>query len=449
MKKVQRYIPELAFQKFEEVYISDNPLFKHEKEVFYFVMDLFFRLKVYNKNALYTEDGLIRISSKYFRAYISKNYASYLRWMVKHQLIVCDRIKKTGKAYGYEIHPDVESRLIGVEIPKNALITQKIIDNYNKRQKFHKKTDEHILQMKRYFKKTVRINTKEALDWLEENLRSKVFSMNQYCVYLLSIKMIENEEFFFNVNSANGRVDTNITNLKSDIRRFLIGDYYHIDTKNSQPLIVNFILNYIIQYSNYKVLNLSSPTPPLPLYSPSLGTEYEKILSKELNNSDLDMLKNFPLNEETIKEFNDYRAATFQKDFYNHLKEQYEDLYSKTISRTDMKELILKVFFSRNFAYKKAKALFRVRYPVITDIIFKLKKECHNKLALCLQRIESEIFIKRICKKLVENNIIPITIHDSVIVLSQDKNKAIQIISETYNEILGGIPEFEIEKLTV
>lgn len=442
MKSVQRHIPELALKKLQESYDSDSPLFKHEKEVFYFILDLFFRLKVYNKNALYTEDGLLRISSKYFRAYISKNYASYLRWLVKHQIIVCDRIKKTGKAYGYEIHPEVESKLVTVEIPKTALITQKIIDNYNKQQKFHKKTDKHILEMKRFFKKTVRINTKEALDWLEENLKNQKITMNQYNVYLLSIKMINNEEYFFHVNTTNGRVDTNITNLKSDLRHFLIGDFYHIDIKNSQPLIVNFILNYIIKYSNYKLETL-----PSSLIIPSLGTDYEKILSKELNSKDLEVLKNFPLNEETIVEFVNYRHSTFTGDFYSHLKNQYESLYSKTISRQDMKELILKVFFSRNFAYKKEKAIFRSRYPIITDIIFKLKKERHNKFALCLQRIESEIFIKRVCKKLVENDIIPLTIHDSIIILEKDKKNALNFISEVYNEILGQTPEFQTSKL--
>ena len=47
-----------------------------------------------------------------------------------------------------------------------------------------------------------------------------------------------------------------------------------------------------------------------------------------------------------------------QEELYNYLKEEYENLYQKVISREEMKELIYKVFFSQNFAYKKEKFLF-------------------------------------------------------------------------------------------
>lgn len=440
MKFVQRHVPELAFQKIEKCYKEQPPLFKHEKEVFYFILDLFFRLKVYNKNAKYTDDGMITISSKYFKAYLSKNYSLYLRWLIKNEIIVCDKIKKTGKSYGYEIHPSVESKLISINISKDSKVTNKIIENYNKRQKYHKKLEDHILIMKKFFKKNIKINTKDAIEWIENNLKENKINVNQYCILFLSIKMIDNQEFYFNVNKVNGRLDTNITNLKSDLRKFLIGEYCHIDTKNSQPLIINFILNYIISHYNYK------ETPPTPLSPPSLGTEYEKILSKELSFSDLSMLKKSPLSAEMIAEFDDYKNATFKNDFYDYLRKDFS-LNFNTISRQDMKELILRVFFSRNISYKKEKALFRSKYPIIYDIIFKLKRERHNKLALCLQRIESEIFINRICKKLVQEGIVPVTIHDSVIVLSSDKQKAIDIISSVYNEFLGGVPQLEVSFL--
>ena len=154
------------------------------------------------------------------------------------------------------------------------------------------------------------------------------------------------------------------------------------------------------------------------------------------------------LNPEKIKdEFLNYRDKTFNTDFYNYLKEEYENLYQKVISREEMKELIYKVFFSQNFAYKKEKFLFKEKFPTISQIIYKLKKQRHNKFALCLQRIESEIFIKKICKRLVENDIIPLTIHDSVIVIAKDEEKTLQIVSEVYSEVLHGIPEFECSVL--
>ena len=450
MKSVKRFVPEDAFLKIKEKYISDPPLFKHEKDVFYFIMDIIYRLKVYNKNAKYTDDGLLRISSKYFKAYITQNYANYLRWLQKHEILICDKIKKTGKAYGYEVHPTVESKVIPVEIQKSSIITRRIIENYNKRQKFHKKTDSHILTMKKYFKKIMKINTEEALQWLESSFQEKKINIDQYNVYMISVSMIEDGEFYFKTNNTNGRLDTNLTNLKSDLRKFVfMGEYCHIDCKNSQPLILNFILNFILLNSNYKLEITNNPTPspdPTTIY-PSLGEEYREILSKELSNSDIEWLKKFPLNEKIKDEFLNYRDKTFNTDFYNYLKEEYENLYQKVISREEMKELIYKVFFSQNFAYKKEKFLFKEKFPTISQIIYKLKKQRHNKFALCLQRIESEIFIKKICKRLVENDIIPLTIHDSVIVIAKDEEKTLQIVSEVYSEVLHGIPEFECSVL--
>ena len=51
--------------------------------------------------------------------------------------------------------------------------------------------------------------------------------------------------------------------------------------------------------------------------------------------------------------------------------------------------------------------------------------------------------MNRSCKRLVEEGIVPLTIHDSVIVLTKDKSKTIKIISEVYLEILQGIPELQ------
>lgn len=443
MKSIKRYIPEKSFSIIEEQYDSDPLMFKSEKEVIYFILDCFYRLKTFNKHVYSHDSEYMTISSKYFRSYISKNYSNYLTWMVKHKLIICDRIKKTGKAYGYNLHPDIKSKLIAVQISKDCIITKRIIDNYNRKYKIHKKTDEHILIMKNHLKKSLKINLNEALQWLEYQFESFNINIDQYNAYFISVQCIENKEFYFNINSTNGRLDTNITNLKSELRQFLKGDYCHIDCKNSQPLLLNYILDYLLFiFNNINIKSPSSPTLP-----PSLGTEYEKTLLKELSNSDLEWLNFFPLNDEVIGEFKRYRNDTFKSDFYDNLKIEYENLYKRKILRKDMKELLYKVFFSENKAYKKEKKLFNTKYPNISKIIFKLKNERHNKLALCLQRIESDLFIKKISKRLVESNIIPFTIHDSILVLNKDRDETIKIMQEVYKEVLNGVPELECTTL--
>lgn len=450
MKPLHRYIPELALYKIENQLVTDEPLFRYEKEVFFFIVDLFYRLKVYNKNIKYTKDGLVRISSKYYSAYITKGYANYIRWLEKHEILVCDRIKKKGKSFGYELHPAIQSKIVKVKIPGDKKITHRIIENFNKKQKNHKKTDDHLKTMKAYFKMKMKVNLDSALEWLEFELKKKTITMSQFNVYYLSLLLISDKELFFKRNTTNGRVDSNLTNLKSELRQFIDGDWRQIDCKNSQPLIINYLINYItinnIQYIEYKE-NSSSPTPHYPL-TPSLGEDYEKILRKQLNDRDMEYLKVFPrFDEGVLLEFNDFKKTTFDGTFYNLLQQKYESLYQKPISRDDVKEIVYKVFFSRNHAYGKEKRVFKALYPTIYEIIFQLKKEKHNKFALCLQTIESEIFIDRISKRLVENGIIPLTIHDSIVVLDHEKDRALEIVKSVYQELMQGEPNFECEVL--
>lgn len=451
MKKLKRHVPELAIEIIEKQYIEDPPLFKNEKWTFFFIIDLFYRLRIFNKNAKFTKDDYLRISSKYFRSYISKNYSSYIAWLIKHDIILCDKIKKEGKSYAYAVHPNVQSKIKEVEIPKDSIIGKKIIQNYNEQRKYHKNPGKHILSMRKSFEQNLKINLEEALEWLEEQFKNKKINFSQLYAHTISIEMINNEEFYFKINKTNGRLDTNLTNLKSELRQFVKGNLYSIDCKNSQPLILNFILEYIIQNNNkYKLISSSKNPlpPPFPLCYPSLGTEGNKMLSKYLNIKDLEVLRKFPLSEDGVNEFRRYKLSTFKSDFYEDMAKEYAKLHKKPLLRKQMKELMYKVFFSSNFSFKEEKKIFKKNYPVVYEVIFRLKNsKSYNKLAICLQGIESEIFIQNISKKLVENNIIPLTIHDSLVVFEKDINLALKIIENVYLEIFQEIPQFQCSKL--
>ncbi len=438
MKYVPRYVPERALEEIQKKFKANPLQCKNcEVEVFYFLLDLFYRLKAYNKNIKYTEDGSIRISCKLFSKYITKGYASYVHWLINNNIIKCDKVKFEGKAYAYQICPHLESPLVRVLISPNTLIHKRIIENYNKQKKYHKKLPDHIKKMKQVYKKTIKVDLDEALKWLEYQLKNKLININQHNVYLLSINAINDGELYFKINNTNGRIDSNITNLKSELRSFIIGEFNHIDCQNSQPLIVNFITDFISKFndrnSNHTTYN----------HSTSLGDEVEKMLSKELDSNDLNYLKFFPKwNEDTKHEFNRFKLDTMEKDFYSSFAASYKLPENISIERKDVKEIIYKVFFSKNRSFLKEKKIFKSRYPTIYSIIYNLKKERHNKFAICLQRIESEIFIQKICKRLVEEGIVPLTIHDSIIIVDAQKERGLLIMQEVYREFLGQSPIF-------
>lgn len=452
MKTLNRYVPELAYQKINQSLENDPPMFKYEPEVFYFILDLFYRLKAYNYDIKYTSTGMIRISSKYFSKYITKFYSKYNNWLIKHKIIYCDYTKKEGKSYGYQVNPQYESKIIKVKILQNSIIGKRIIENYNKRKKYHKKFPEHIKIMKKHFKTNLKVDMIPAKVWLEEQLIKKEINITKYNVYLLTLYSIEDKEFFFHLNNNNGRIDSNITNIKSSLRKFIIGDLIHIDCKNSQPLLLNMILEFI------KIKNSITSTTETTEYnskfshshpSPAfLEDEIFKTLRKKLISSDLEYLSFFPrFSYKTLQEFEHFRHTTMRGNFYSDMEERYKNLYGTSVTRDELKVILYKVFFSKNTHFLSEKKIFKILYPTIYSIIKTLKEGKHNRLALCLQMIESEIFIQRICKRLVDAGIVPLTIHDSVIVKSSDKDKTLQIMSEVYSETLGDVPEFAWNKL--
>lgn len=434
--KVYRYIPEKAYNRINDCIVSNPPLFKYEKEAFYTIVDMFTRITSYSKNVKRTKTGLITISSKFFQKFITKNHASCLKWLQINNIIVCDRIKKTSKSYGYNIKHDLISTLKKVEMNTDSNVTRRIIINRNKlRNKNHKKLTEEFKMMKAYFKKNFKIDYNKALKYLEDNLSKGKISINQFNTRFITINMINDEELYFNQNKTNNRIDSNLTNLSSDIRKFLFDTkFHHIDCKNSQPSLINIVLEFIMTQNQYG--------------HSSLGETVDNILTKHLTQKELGKLRKSPFrNKKAKEEFFRFKNDTLKNDLYLKLQENFQEYYGKIIPRKEIKTIMYKVFFSNNYSYIKEKEIFKKSYPIIYQIIYNMKQEKHNRFALCLQNIESHIFIDRICKKLCQEGIIPMTIHDSVIVPEKDIERTLEIMKDVYYEILNDTPQFVVESL--
>lgn len=137
----------------------------------------------------------------------------------------------------------------------------------------------------------------------------------------------------------------------------------------------------------------------------------------------------------------------------------YDDFissYPGNVERDEVKNILFKVLFSQNeiyhkytkfTPYEKEKKIFQTVYPFIYDIIKVLKQKNHSKLAILLQRMESYIFIDCISKELVERDIIPLTIHDSIIIKQKDQEQAIGIIKNVFLSHCGVVPTFHIKNL--
>ncbi len=94
--------------------------------------------------------------------------------------------------------------------------------------------------MHREFAK-LEIDYESALNWIKNNT-----DHSKHYHYVTALEQLHDKRFrYFNRNKTNNRIDTNVTNLKSKLRKFFIGDFVSIDLKNSQPFLIGALLHHL------------------------------------------------------------------------------------------------------------------------------------------------------------------------------------------------------------
>jgi hypothetical protein len=141
------------------------------------------------------------------------------------------------------------------------------------------------------------------------------------------------------------------------------------------------------------------------------------------------------------KEVKLYLRMTKSGNFYEHLSKA---MYPKqAFDKGKMKELTFKVFFSSNRAIQGmsnwTKKEFKRRFNGIYNMFAAIKRKNHKALSHILQRIESEIMIQNVCKRIsIEHPTLPIfTIHDSILTTDGNQEYVAKIIKEEAFKITG------------
>ena len=267
----------------------------------------------------------------------------------------------------------------------------------------------HIKKMGSHYRKGLKIQYEEAIDHSEnrylselseaKNNKEEVSAFKRYSSRISSINAIHNgslnKTLRFKRNSTNKRLDTNLTNMASDLRPFLVGydAMSYLDLSNSQPVLFNILLQ-----------------------------SYRKNASETL-----------------LKEIDNYFSITTSGKWYECL----QGLYGLT--RDECKEIWMKIAYSENAHNKEVKKVFQKEFPLVYGIIAEIKKEKHANFAIELQKIESKIFIDEICKDLVVHDIIPYTMHDGLLVPCEHEETTLKIMQSILKERLGAIPLIKIE----
>ena len=105
----------------------------------------------------------------------------------------------------------------------------------------------------------------------------------------------------------------------------------------------------------------------------------------------------------------------------------------------------MQIAYSENDHYLNQKKVFKAGFPEIYSLIEKIKEVNYEQFAVKLQLIESKIFIDEICKELVNEGIIPYTMHDGLLVPKEHKKKTLDIMSSVLKSHLGAVPKIKVE----
>lgn len=427
------------------------PSFPYKEDYFYYIIHIICDLMEYIDPD--DQNLWVRLQSKKLQQFNQKykKYISYLKdqgiIIVHRQYIVAE------KSRGYRIASRYYSGK-PIEIPiEDFIIKKKWKAILQKKKKDHSLPEyDHLT---RWFNPKLEINTKGAFEKINEifpfrgrpigSIQGKLLRSRRSGRFkaLRAIHRLQYHNFYYHVDSTIGRFHSIFTTLRKELRPFLSYDgkrLVNIDIRNSQPLLSGALLDpqfYNPQNPNFNIFKLNS----LKLITKEQYYHLEPEILYSI------MLGHWP---ETPyqKEFQQYLSIIQSGNFY---EEAGKALFkNKQVNREEIKDMIFRIFFSDNRqppSFRDKILPFIERFPTVFQI-FKLIKK-HNKVLLSniLQRLESQIIIEIVSRRINEENPeLPIfTIHDSIVTIEGKEDYVKEVLAEEIKKCTGLNASFGVE----
>lgn len=394
------------------------------------------------------------INKKKLESVLICNSYRYIKFLEKYELIENDKTYINGKkSFYYRIHAKHKFDCNYFELMPETNLYNNIVKNIKNEKTNYSKFEPHLSKMAKEFM-NLQYDFEGALNWINTIQDDKL-----KISYLISINQLADARFrYFKRNNTNNRLDTNLTNIKKELRQFIVGDFVSIDTANSQPFLLWFLFEKIAKILNFfhlKKLKINQNTIDEILSIKHIPLCLQNDLSDLVKIFGIQSFKTLLLvrKKNEISFFTNlslFKKLVSQGIFYDEFVKEFEE----QITRDVVKDIMFKVLFSQNrmtgnffVPYADEKKIFAKVFPIINEMIEALKEKKHNLLAIYLQKLESNLFIDCIAKRLVENGIIPYTIHDSIIIPTNQQEKALNIVKSVFKNEIGTIPVFHIEPL--
>lgn len=431
------YIPENL--DLDHVLHTNPPSFSYCKGKFVYILNLIYSLPSRRKKNIEEYYGYTPISKAILGSTI-KDYRKYINYLKLQNIVEEDSYIPDVKCGGLRFTDTYRKTLH----QKPVVITSwKLIKNITYlRKNYDSKLTQELIPLKSWFA-DLDVDMKGAKKYLKrkykEDYRDPLikYSELRYNSRLLPIQRLHTkEEPLFFVDKTAGRLHTYITQLKSELRKFLRWKgkvLCSIDISNSQPYLLQSFLNKETydRCNNNNRLGRSkqqSNTIMLGVLIESISEEKDVILFKSIVSS-----------------------GKFYEEFGKVLEDsgEFVDIEKEDI-RGHVKDITFSTLFSKNSAirYKNSIRIFKKIFPNVYKVIKEIKQEKHNTLAVVLQNLEADLVLHKACKKISqERPDIPIfTLHDSIITTEENTEYVQSVLKSILKKHIGIEPNFKVER---
>ena len=221
-----------------------------------------------------------------------------------------------------------------------------------------------------------------------------------------------------------------LTSLPSALLPFvrINGNYVlQADLKCSQFTIFANLLNYYINHSGDELKRLFQKKPSQ-TFVKNLVTIFDDYNS-EFPDNGVDV-QNPYVDEYNVNDIYKFIVDALLNDFYGVIKSELN-----LQLREHGKAIAFRTAFSKPKPENELVKQFRSVYPTIINIINDFKTSFgYNNFAVGLQRLESEIFIDYIWKRVKQKGINSFTRHDSIVFPISKKKEVAEIIEDVFSE---------------
>jgi hypothetical protein len=461
-----------------------------KEEELLWVVSRMVMVPAFNPRAV-NEQGYVHLLATLLKQVVP-GYRQYLSYLEKAGYVEVDRQYKPGeKARGYRLSEELRFcfmvRCVPISLTSRlykamARVEPELEIRLKAREKYHYLTKwfndnltldqeqgERVIHALYNLRKTEReidalagwsallqtlLSTAEELELLRRRYRSSL-PIHRYSLTLLTFY---HKQWFAKVDSTAGRLHTNLSNLKSELRHCLTykgRNLACVDVRNSQPYLIVLLLS-----PRFYQVDTLSPTTSLTLRD-GFPAMYETLTKQQ----DDQPYSSFMLSVSDIVAGADCGSGgtvslTQESDVITFIQQAqdgtlYEFLESEMVKsgedrptdRGALKEIVFQTLFTDNHYVSKPKEIFRTVFPTVYKVLQLFKDGDKAMLAVLLQQIESHIFLDRIAARIAQEqpNLPIYTIHDSIVTLQGYEGYISSVIKEECCMAVGVAPALNVE----